>query len=179
MSRLYLIGGPPAVGKSTVLVHLQRKLERCACLDADEVWRVKPFDVAEPYGALFGRNVNAVLRGYLEARLPLVFVSWVFANPELVKRVTDGMGGRYHSLRIVYLVASPQALAARHRADPERARLLDYGLGKLAEIQALPEPKIDTTGLAPEAVADRLIELLGLSEFAPDDRPMEKRRSSP
>jgi hypothetical protein len=179
MSQVILIGGPPAVGKSTVLAHLQRRLERCACLDADDVWRVKPFDVAEPYGALFGRNVNAVLRGYLEARLPLVFVSWVFANPELVKRVLDGVAGLYESHRLVYLVASPEALGARHRADPGRARLVDYGLAKLAQIQALPEPKLDTTGLSPEGVADRLVDLLELSEFAPDDRPMEKRRSSP
>jgi AAA domain-containing protein len=176
MSRLILIGGPPAVGKSTVLAHLQRKLERGAFLDADDVWRVKPFDVSEPYGALFGRNVNEVLRGYLEARLPLVLLSWVFANPELVKRVLDGVAGLYQTHQIIYLVASPEALAARHRADPEQARLLDYGLAKLAQIQALPEPKLDTTGLSPERVADRLIELLGLSEFAPDDRPTEKRR---
>jgi hypothetical protein len=140
-----------------VLRELATRLDRCALLDADDVWRVKPFDVSEPYGTLFGRNVNAVLRGYLEARVPLVVVSWVFASPELVKRTLDGVAGLHDSHRIVYLVASREALVERHQADRDHARLLDYGLGKLDQIQALPGTKLDTTGLSPAEVADRLI----------------------
>jgi chloramphenicol 3-O-phosphotransferase len=155
-----LIGGPPAVGKTAVLRHLQRLAAPCACLDADDLWRVRPFEIDESQGVRWERSVIAAVRALLEARIPLVFVSWVFANPEKAQRVLLGVDGLYESLQRVYLVASPEALRERTLREPDRARDLAYGLAKLAEIEALPHSRIDTTHQSPEAVAARIVALL-------------------
>jgi hypothetical protein len=152
--KLVLIGGPPGVGKTSVLPHLLRAFERCAGLDADDVWRVHPFEVGGPARGIPDRNVTAVLRGYLEAGYPFVFLTWVLARPRKIERILAGLEGLYGSALVLHLVASRAALEERVRAKRgERGLTLDYALAKLAEIEGLPFPKIDTTHLAPEAVA--------------------------
>jgi len=157
VAKLVLIGGPPGVGKSTVLRHVERAFERCACLDADDAWRVHPFEVTPETGAIFMRNVVAVLRGYLEAGYPLVMLTWVLANPELIARLLAGLEGRHQEVLILHLVATPEALSERCARDAERPRPLPYVLQKLEEIQALPYAKIDVTGLETRAVAARVV----------------------
>jgi shikimate kinase len=157
VARLVLIGGPPGIGKSTVLRHVERAFERCACLDADDAWRVRPFEVTPETGPLFMRNVQEVLRGYLEAGVPLVVLTWVLANPELIKRLLDGLDGRFEDVLILHLVASPEALADRCARDAERPRAIPYVLRKLEEIRALPYAKIDVTGLETRAVGARIV----------------------
>ncbi len=161
VGRLVFIGGPPAVGKSTVLELLPERVGACACLDADDVRRIYPLDYRAPETkALAEHNVTAVLRGYLEAGAPVVFLAWVLANPVLIETLLAPLRGTYDSLTILYLVASPEALAARCAREPERGRVERYGLEKLREIESLPHPRIDTTNLDPAAVAQRIVDSL-------------------
>jgi DNA polymerase III delta prime subunit len=158
--RLVLIGGPPGIGKTSLLTCLERRLAQSACLDADDVRRFHPSQL-ERGGAAGVQNVIAVLRGYLEAGFPLVILTWVLADPQLVERILKGLDGLYGSLLLVHLVASPAALEARCLRQPDRNRPWEVVLLKLRQIEALPTPKIDTTGVEAEAVADRLIALIG------------------
>ncbi|HXZ85109.1 MAG TPA: zeta toxin family protein [Myxococcota bacterium] len=155
--KLVLIGGPPGIGKTSLLACLERRLERSACLDADDVRRFHPSQLAERGGEAGVQNVIAVLRGYLEARFPLVILTWVLADPQLVERILKGLEGLYGSLLCVHLVASPAALQARCQRQPDRNRPWEYARLKLQQIEALPTPKIDTTGLEAESVADLVI----------------------
>ena len=43
MPELVFLGGPPAVGKSTVAPLLAKSLGDCAWLDGDDVWRMSLF----------------------------------------------------------------------------------------------------------------------------------------
>ena len=51
MRRLVLIGGAPGVGKTTLLHHLPDHFDACACLDADDLWRVDPPRLAGVHAA--------------------------------------------------------------------------------------------------------------------------------
>ncbi|HTO70694.1 MAG TPA: AAA family ATPase [Myxococcota bacterium] len=159
--RLVLLGGPPGVGKSSALARLERKLARGACLDADDVRRFRPAENGTAELEAGVRNVIAVLRGYLEARAPVVVLAWVLADPRLVERILSELDGLYGSVTRLYLVASHAALEARLRREPERPHSLEYALAKLAQIEALPQPKLDTTGLDADAVAERILAQLG------------------
>src|SRR5262245_36449799 len=124
MPKLVLIGGPPAVGKSSVLRHLARLATPCAVLDPDALSPLEPRLLSDSEREAWVERVIAALGRALDTH-SLVFMGWVLANPLLVQRVLDGVAGRYDSLARVYLVATPEALAARHRAEPARARELD------------------------------------------------------
>src|SRR5262245_32837179 len=141
ISQLVLIGGPPAVGKTRVLAHLERILERCACLDADEVWRIHPFEVTDATRALAERNITAVLRSYLESEYPIVVATWVLHRADLIERLLGNLAGAYQSARVLHLVASRESIEARLASEPERGRRLDHALERLEQIQALPYPK--------------------------------------
>jgi predicted ABC-type ATPase len=109
MSKLVLIGGPPGVGKTSVLAYVERAVDRCACLDADDAWRVQPSEIDES------------------------------------------------STLILHLVASPDALKARCARQSNRTRPIEYALLKLEQIEQLPYPRIDTTHLGAEAIADLIV----------------------
>lgn len=160
LPRLVLIGGPPGIGKTSLLACLERKLTQSACLDADDVRRFHPSLLDERTGAMGVQNVIAVLRGYLEAGFPLVILTWVLADPQLVERILKGLEGLYGSHLLVHLVASPAALEARCQRQPDRSRPWAYVQQKLRQIEALPTAKIDTTGLDSEAVAERVVAIL-------------------
>lgn len=161
MAKLVLIGGPPGVGKSTVLPRLPGAFDRCAWLDADDVWRVHPDELVAPQRAWADENVIAVLRGYLAAGFPLVFLGWVLANPDKIRRILDGLAGAYESHLVVHLTASPEALKERSEAKYARGLAAEYQDLKAKQIDALPFPRIDTSLLAPDEVVRELARLVG------------------
>ena len=146
MSNLVLLGGPPGVGKSTVVEDLRRR--QIACVEADEV--VSP-------GANLGREqaIGKVLdvadRALLESHNLLV--SWVFARPELYTPFLD----RFARARVsqLYLVCNAAELRARlaMRGDGE---LLDYALDRMRLIDQLPYEKIDTSAMTPSDIANEI-----------------------
>lgn len=155
MKKLVLLGGPTGVGKTTALNRLQGRFDRAAFLDADDVWRVGS-ELAIPQNRSIAiRNVTATMRGYFEANCQLGIVSWVFARPELYQPVVDALTSSVDSIQMLYLVSDSETLKARleKRGQPDR---IDYALGRLALIQALPFTKIDTTHLTPDHVVDRI-----------------------
>lgn len=148
-----LLGGPTGVGKSTTLRLLPARLPRSAALDADDVWRVSA-EMAVPENRQHAIN-NAVngIRGYFDAGCEVGILGWVFARSELYQPVSDAFRTFADRVLQIYLVADSATIEHRlnARGDIER---LDYAMSRLQLISALPFPKIDTTDLDPEEVAD-------------------------
>lgn len=153
MSKLILIGGAPGIGKTTLLERLPHEVRPCAILDADQVWRVFPFQLEDSMKPIVERSVIGVLRGYLEAGFPHVFLGWVLANPELIGRLLDGTRDRFDAFQILHLTATPEVLAERSREKYERGLIPEYQELKVRQIEALPYEKIDTSRLTPREVA--------------------------
>ena len=125
MARLVLLGGPPGVGKSTVLRLLPRKFPKSAILDADDVWRVSQ-DITNP-GNFWLATVVSAMRGYFGAGCELGIVSWVFARAELFQPVLDGLADVVDHSHMIYLVADRSSL--ERRSDGAR-RSREIGLCK-------------------------------------------------
>ncbi len=167
MSKLVLIGGPPGIGKSTVLRLLEKQLNHAGLLDADDVWRV-----SEQLATGAGRhialtNVISVMEGYFHAGCETGILSWVFARPELYEPVIKGLEKVVESVTQVYLIATPEVLEARLRHRPESGndnhlieKRIAYSRSRLELIEALPFPKIDTSRISPTEVAGRIVTLI-------------------
>src|SRR4029453_15654042 len=153
MPRLVLLGGPPGVGKSTVLRLLSGRFPKSAVLDADDIWRVWE-DVTNP-GRFWIAGAVSVMRGYFVAGCELGILSWVFARAELFRPVLDGLRDVVDDSHFVYLVASPESLEQRliERGEPEK---VPYAKTRLELINELPFPRIDTSRISAAEAADRI-----------------------
>ena len=142
MRRLVLVGGPPGVGKSTIVGRLRGRFPNSAVLDADD------FDASLP-------DVVAALRDCFETGSELVVLAWVFARAALYQPVLDSLSDLAERSLVLYLVASPAALERRlaARGDPEK---LDYARDRLALIHELPFARIDTSELSEVAAAEQV-----------------------
>jgi len=153
VTKLVLLGGPTGVGKTSVLRLLAGRLPKSGVLDADDVWRVSDdLATAERRPNAIG-NVVASMRGYFDAGCEVGILGWVFARRELFQPVIDALDDVTDTVQMLYLVADPDALAARLAARGE-PHLFDYAKGRLALIEELPYQRIDTTHLTPAQVAD-------------------------
>lgn len=161
MSKLIFIGGPPAVGKTTVAHLLWHELDHCAWLEGDAVWRIRPFSVTPASRRLAEANITAVLGNYLESGYSHVLLSWVLHRLDLIQRLLAPLEGLAKEVHQFTLVATPEVLRRRFELDPKRGRFSELPLWRLEEAASLPTRQIDTTSLSPSEVARLIISELG------------------
>ncbi len=144
MSKLILLGGPPGIGKSTVIQ--DPLLDKNTCLDADQIWN--PRRTGERIEAI--ASVSSIV-GIKLAQGDSVLLAWVFAKPELFQPFVEKFSPLCE-IQQLYLVCEPKTLEERLRKRNTPA-LVPYALEKLDLIQELPFDKIDTTNMESAEVA--------------------------
>ena len=151
MSRLVLLGGPPGIGKSTIIK--DPLFNNYTCLDADVIW---PPSRSGKRSEAISTIVSAVDSELSAGQT--VILAWVFARSALYQPFIDRFAPTVH-IQQIYLVCESLALQERLqvRNTPE---LLTYAIGKLNLIQALPFDKIDTTNMEATGVAKALCDAL-------------------
>ena len=141
MARLTLLGGPPGVGKTSVLKHLPKEL---ATLDADDFVG----SAALPRDQAIEMVKCEALRLLTDSKNNNVLVSWVFARPLLY----EPFMATTRSVSLVHLVCTAAELESRLRKRGD-IELLDFALDRLHLIESLNFPRIDTTGKSSTEVA--------------------------
>ena len=64
MKKLYLIGGPMGVGKTTVCQFMKQKLNSSVFLDGDWCWDMHPFCITEETKAMVVDNICHLLNNF-------------------------------------------------------------------------------------------------------------------
>lgn len=161
MKRLYLIGGPMGVGKTTVCRELQRRLNRSVFLDGDWCWDANPFQVTEETKAMVTENICFLLNSFLRcSAYDHVIFCWVLHRQDILDGLLSRLGLGDCEVRAVSLIASPEALTARIEADVRAGRrdgeALVRSLSYLPLYGALDTEKLDVSHLTPAEAAVRL-----------------------
>ena len=113
MKRVYLIGGPMGVGKTTVCRELQKRLYRSVFLDGDWCWDANPFQVTEETKAMVTENICFLLNNFLRcSAYDHVIFCWVLHQQGILDGLLSRLDVRDCRVQAVSLIASPEALAA-------------------------------------------------------------------
>ena len=165
---LIIVNGAPATGKSAVAKLLHAQLDNCALLDADDVWRIHPFEVNDRTRKLALDNVTSVIRNYIEAEYDYVILAWVLHRQAIIDDLLDSLSDLPKRVHIFTLVADEQVLLDRLRNDPGRQTPVERAILRLRQTRSLKTQKIDTSSAGPEQVASTILGMFSGSDPAQD-----------
>lgn len=156
---LVIIHGPMGVGKTSVCRYVLERLDHAAWLDGDWCWTMHPWSFSERNRVMVLSNIAHILTGFLEnPEFDIVLFSWVIHLPEIFDTVLSALpAGTFDPLRVT-LVASPEALCERCRADGRDEESVARSLERLPLYRAFQDSLLDTTHTPCDDVAERVLE---------------------
>ena len=161
MKRLYLIGGPMGVGKTTVCQELKRLTAPSVFLDGDWCWDMEPFQVTEEIKRMVQENIAFLLGQFLRcSAYETVIFCWVMHQQEILDSLLGALPLKGVEVRKVSLLAKPETLKQRIGGDVERGLrtwdVLDRSLERLPLYQNLDTEKLWVDQLTPRETAELL-----------------------
>lgn len=161
MKRLYLIGGPMGVGKTTVCQELKRLTAPSVFLDGDWCWDMEPFQVTEETKRMVQENIAFLLGQFLRcSAYETVIFCWVMHQQEILDSLLGALPLKGVEVRKVSLLAKPETLKQRIGGDVERGLrtwdVLDRSLERLPLYRSLDTEKLWVDQLTPRETAELL-----------------------
>ena len=159
-STLIFIGGPPGVGKTSVAKELCLRLRNSAWIEGDDLWRMNPFTVDERTIRMVERNIDCVLRSFLETGFSYIVLTWVLHRNEIARSLLDRIRDHDFDFHHYTLLCDEDTLMARLAKDTDRTTDPDLALNRLDQARRVTSTHIDTSGKSPEEIATWLYSLL-------------------
>lgn len=144
---LYVISGPPGVGKSTTSQQLVQVLSKSAYISGDTISHIpvngrgKPWGCKETYD-LTWKNIYSLTRNLLEQDYDVV-IDYV-AFPSEVKRLVQQLTDLEFRLVYVVLLVDQNTLVSRDQSRAEEVRMGERSLVLLEEFETCPTLKEQT-----------------------------------
>ena len=154
------------MGKSTVARELLGREDDCVWLEGDDLWRMQPFVVNDVTTKMVEKNIQFVLRSFLDAGFENIFFTWVMHRQEIVDRLLEGLNGEQFHFSMFTLVCDEQTLLRRISQDPGRETDTQLALERLGQTQRVDTVKIDTVGKEPGAIVEELIQHIRRTDVA-------------
>lgn len=143
MKRLYLIGGPMGVGKTTVCQELKRLTAPSVFLDGDWCWDMEPFQVTAETKAMVQENIAFLLGQFLRcSAYETVIFCWVMHQREIIQELLASLPLEGVEVRAVFLAGHGGDAASAHRQGCGR------GPAHLGRAGAQPPAAAPVPGLA-------------------------------
>lgn len=162
MKKLFLIGGPMGVGKSTVGKILKKKLPNSVFLDGDWCWDANQFVVNEETKRMVMENICFLLKNFLmcSAYENIIFC-WVMHEQKIIDELLANLPVYGCRVTAFSLLCSEAELRLRLQKDVDAGLrsddIIERSIARLPSYKELATIKIDTSGMNAEAVADALL----------------------
>lgn len=159
MKKLYLIGGPMGIGKTTVAKVLAEKLPKSVYFDGDWAWDLHPFIVNTENIQMVHENIAFVLNQFLgNSQIENVIFTWVMHEQAIIDKVLSDLTEHDFKLCNISLMADEATLTRNFVNDPKRDESrIPEALIYLKKYETLNTLKIDRTGKMPEETAEEII----------------------
>lgn len=164
MKRLYFIGGPMGVGKTTVSRILRDKLPDSVFLDGDWCWDMSPFQVTEETKKLVIDNICCLLGNFLRCTVfENIIFCWVLHEQRTIDEILSRLDLSGCEVKRISLVCREDALAARLKNDvaegKRSADIVERSLSRLSKYRTLCTVKLDVSDISPKEAAERISRL--------------------
>lgn len=162
--RLYFIGGPMGIGKTTVSRILQKKLPNSVFLDGDWCWDASPFVVTEETREMVQANIAYLLRSFLAcSAYENIIFCWVLHEQKIIDDLLSKIAPPSDcEVNVFSLISDQETLKHRLKKDIESglrtSDVIQRSLARLSCYHYLQSEKIDTTGLSPAEVANVILQ---------------------
>lgn len=161
MSNLYIITGPPGVGKSTISKSLANKLNKSVLLEGDDIYHhvisgyVSPWKENNHLDVFWKVSINTI-KIYLDAGYDVVF-NYIINLDDInkFKKIS-----KEYNTKFVVLLSSEETLLKRDKERPEDSRMNERCLILLKEFidESYSEKNIlYTDNLPVEVITDKII----------------------
>lgn len=161
MSNLYIITGPPGVGKSTISKSIANNLTKSVLLEGDDIYHHVVASYVSPWKEgnhldLFWKVSTDNIKTYLDADYDVIF-NYIIDLEDLnkFKKIYE-----YYNTKFVVLLSSEETLLKRDKERPEDCRMNDRCLVLLKEFldEDYPEKNIlYTDNLSVEVITNKII----------------------
>ena len=160
MNTFIFINGPNGVGKSTVCEALHHRLPRSAWLESEWCRMTNPFAWNEEIISLTISNITHMLRSYLAcAWLDYVIFPYGFHGPR--QRIWDTVFTHLQDVPYTFvpitLTCGEEENVARMTHDGRDDARIQRAVAVRYLYEALPYPRIDTTGLTVDQTVERVL----------------------
>lgn len=169
MKKIILVLGANAVGKSTVSEILLQKLTKCAFIDADWCRAINPFPFTDATKIAVANNIYSLFKNYLLCE-DIEFIIFPYGFHGERKQILEQVLNRLRQDDIAFELC-PIILKCDREENIKRAKKngrekerIERGMKNTYTFyDTYTYPRIDTTYMSPEAVAEKIMDILTLS----------------
>ena len=164
MKRVYLIGGPMGVGKTTVCQLLKRLLPNAVFLDGDWCWDADPFWVTTETKRMVIDNICHLLNNFIHCSADEnIIFCWVMHDQRIIDAIVTKLDAQHCSIKTVSLICQEDILRERLNKDIQQGirdmAVVEPSIARLPLYALLSTRRIDTSHYPPETVAAMLARL--------------------
>ncbi len=166
LKKLYLVGGPMGVGKTTVCQLLKKRLDHSVFFDGDWCWDSNPFIVTEETRTMVLNNIVYLLNSFLSCSIyQHVIFCWVMHDQSVIDSILQRLSRDDCLTYAVSLLCGEKELKGRLMKDVKSGlreeNVIARSLERLPLYEKLDTYKIDTSFLTEEQTAECILRLAG------------------
>lgn len=128
MKRLYLVGGPMGVGKTTVGHALANKLENAIYIEGDLGWKDIPFFVNEENKKIVLNNIIEMVNSAFSNDYQNVILGWVMDLQSTIDEIVSKTIAKGIKIYSISLIANPETITLRLENDFKSGVRKDEGV---------------------------------------------------
>ena len=164
MKRLYLIGGPMGVGKTTVGHALANKLENAIYIEGDLGWKDIPFIVNEENKKIVLNNIIEMVNSAFSNDYQNVILGWVMDLQSTIDEIVSKTIAKGIKIYSISLIANPETITLRLENDFKNGVRKDDGvversIKRIPHYDSLETIKINTSIFSVDEVSELILKI--------------------
>ena len=152
------------VGKTSVCILLNEKLDKSVFIDGDWCWFSNPFTVTKETQNMVVDNICHILNNYIRcSAFRNIIFCWVMHEQNIINEIMSGLNTENCRIINVSLICNEQSLTERLQKDIEGGKrsndILERSIARIPLYRNLNTIKIETSDKTVREIADDILRI--------------------